>query len=93
MAAAAVAFVAADLRAAPVDFLFTGTGSGYLGGVGFTGRSFAVMISTLTAKDHRKRRRSQLKTTDKPVTTEKVKRQPEDRIVSDAKDNSDETQD
>ncbi len=55
--------------------------------------SFAVMIATLTAKDHRKRRRSQLETTDKPVTTEKVKRQPEDRIVSDAKDNSDEAQD
>ncbi|MFX1301532.1 MAG: hypothetical protein ACFFDE_11435 [Promethearchaeota archaeon] len=55
--------------------------------------SLAVIITTLTAKDHHKRRHSQLETADKPVTTEKVKRQPEDRIVRDAKDNSDEAQD
>ena len=45
VAVAVVAFVATDVCAAPVDFLFTGTGSGYLGGVEFTDRSFAVMIS------------------------------------------------
>lgn len=38
-------FVASDVCAAPVDFLFTGTGSGSLDGVDFTACEFSVMIS------------------------------------------------
>ena len=40
-----LAFVATDVRAAPVEFQFTGTGSGTLNSVAFSDRNFSVMIS------------------------------------------------